>query len=225
MPEEGSVGEPKKAEGEGGAPAKEGTKPETKPVTQEPGKGSPEEATITIGDEIFKAKDVKAIREAKIGLEKANKEMKKKIEEAERGKMSDLEKLQKDNKKLVDENSSYKKRVINAEIQRELDKAKIPLKAEHLNLGIEKADEVAEKVKQFIEGNPDLKKLGGEPLKEGSPGKEAVGSPAGATTSSDKEAQILDQFKSATTEEDLAKAQKAWQEYTGKAGPPARQVI
>lgn len=205
----------------------------TTQTTANPGPGQGQtapaaEATITVGDQVFKASDVQGILTAKRGLEKEKKDLEAKLAEHEKAKLSDVEKAQADAKKAKEDNARLAKRLADSIVQAELDKAGIKIKAEHLNLGIEGEGDALEKVQKFIKDNPGLattqQGTAGQVNTSGLPAGQSP-SPAAAATAADKEKQLIEAFNNAKTAKEWEAAKKALDEFRGTASGSSRQIL
>jgi hypothetical protein len=157
--------------------------------------------TIKIGDKTFAASDVEGIYNAKIGLDRENADLKKKLDEYESRGLTVQQKLEKEKADLAAENAALKKSVLNSRIQAALDAKGVHVKAGILNLEIADESQIEGAVQKLVSEYPGL--VGSKPL----PGNIPPGMPppAGAPPASDSEAELMQKFRNARTSEELAK--------------------
>lgn len=168
-----------------------------------------------------------AIIGSRKSLEREVKEARGRLKEMEEKDMDEKDKAQRRADEAERKNAELEKRLIQVEAQRVLDAKLGPGKvsAKYLNLEISSVDGVAEAVETFIRENPGLVQAPGAPRREEAPPPPGGGPPAGAPQRVDKEAQLLEQLNSATTEAELNKAKKAIDEHRGARPDGGRRTI
>jgi hypothetical protein len=184
--------------------------------------GNNAQPTITIGDKKFTADDVEGLFNAKVGLERANTEKQKKLDEIEASKLSDKERLEKEKSDLAAENAALKKSVLTSKIQAALDAKGVKIKADILNLQVTDESQIDTAVQNLIKDYPAL-------VSKASPGTGNVPPgtvpPAGAPPSEDAEAEIRRKFENAKTPQEFEQAEKEYSNLTGRHTREERKAL
>lgn len=186
-----------------------------------------QQATITIGDQVFQVNDIKGILEAKKGLETSNADLKKKLDELEAKDLSDKEKAEKEAETLRTENAKLLADQINILVDAEFTKAGVQIKAVDWNHGIDDPSKVSEAVQNFVKERPGLVKAPGQPgpeTKSPPPGT-AAPPPGTAPPNSDKEKELQDRYAKAKTQAEIAELDKEYYALRGVSAPEGRKTI
>ena len=186
-----------------------------------------QQATITIGNQVFSVTDVQGILSAKKGLETEITAIKAKLSAIETKDMSEKDKAMKEAETLRAENAKLLKTQIDTLIDIEFVKAGVQIKAADWNHGISDPSKVTEAVQNFVKERPGLVKAPGQPgpgVTSPPPGT-AAPPPGTAPANSDLTKEMAERYARAKTQAELAELDKEYYALRGGSPPEGRKTI